>query len=135
LPEGYRLERDPEVLPLVAGGGLLVAAFSARGATEGAVREADWEAHGAERRPRRKPEFSGSLFHALERVMNLGEIVQKYGFHGRLVSLAISVSRIPKLFLIEFITRPRVYGGRSQPLVVPSPSLLSVISASPIHCS
>src|SRR5215211_8307787 len=37
--------------------------------------------------------------------MNLGENRMKCGFHGQLGSLAISVSRIPKPFLIEFITR------------------------------
>src|SRR5215207_6285065 len=36
--------------------------------------------------------------------MNLGKSRIKCGFHGRLGSLAISVSRIPKPFLIEFIT-------------------------------
>jgi hypothetical protein len=35
LPEGYRLERDPDVLLLLAGDGRLVAAFSARGARQG----------------------------------------------------------------------------------------------------
>src|SRR5215211_9215816 len=37
--------------------------------------------------------------------MNLGENRMKCGFHGQLGSLAISVFRIPKPFLIEFITR------------------------------
>ena len=46
LPEGYRLERDPEVLRLVAvDDGRLVAAFSARGTTQGAVEETAWEAY------------------------------------------------------------------------------------------
>src|SRR5215211_5752732 len=39
--------------------------------------------------------------------MNLGENRMKCGFHSQLGSLAISVSRIPKPFLIEFITRSR----------------------------
>jgi hypothetical protein len=43
LPEGYRLAREPDVLRLVSGDGLLVAAFSARGATQGAVEEAAWD--------------------------------------------------------------------------------------------
>lgn len=44
LPEGYRLERDPDLIVLRDNHGRFVAAFSARGATrdaiEGAAREA-----------------------------------------------------------------------------------------------
>src|SRR5215207_3887416 len=43
--------------------------------------------------------------------MNLGKSRIECGFHGRLGSLAISVSRIPKPFLIEFITRSRERDG------------------------
>src|SRR5215204_4038485 len=57
--------------------------------------------------------------------MNLGKGRIKCGFHGRLGSLAISVSRIPKPFLMEFITRssewrvagPGLEGGK---VAVPS---------------
>ena len=42
LPDGYRLERDPELLVLRADNGRFVAAFSTVGATEGAVWEAAW---------------------------------------------------------------------------------------------
>jgi hypothetical protein len=45
LPEGYRLAREADVLLLLAGHGRLVAAFSARGATQGTVEEAAWEAY------------------------------------------------------------------------------------------
>jgi hypothetical protein len=57
LPEGYRLERDPDVLRLVAGeDGLLVAAFSARGATQEAVEETAREAYEtAHQRRKAKP--------------------------------------------------------------------------------
>jgi hypothetical protein len=44
----------------------------------------------------------------LERVMNLGENRIEMRIPRRLGSLAISVSRIPKAFLIEFITRSRL---------------------------
>ena len=56
MPEGYRLAREPDVLRLVSGDGLLVAAFSARGATQGAVEEAAWDAYETAR-PRRKWKF------------------------------------------------------------------------------
>jgi len=53
LPEGYRLERDPDVLLLLAGDGRLMAAFSARGATQGAVEQTAWEAYEPARQRRR----------------------------------------------------------------------------------
>lgn len=56
LPEGYRLQRAPDVPLLLRSDGLLVAAFSARGAAEWAVETAAWEDHeGA--RPRGMPKF------------------------------------------------------------------------------
>jgi hypothetical protein len=64
LPVGYSLERDPEVLLLVAGAGLLVAAFSARGATRGTIEETAWEAYETAR-PLRKPKLRDRFFHAL----------------------------------------------------------------------
>jgi hypothetical protein len=45
LPEGYRLEYDPEVLLLVAGDDVVVGVFSARGATERTIEQAAWEAY------------------------------------------------------------------------------------------
>jgi hypothetical protein len=43
LPQGYRLEEDPDVLLLLRPDGSLVAAFSARGADPPEVFAAAWE--------------------------------------------------------------------------------------------
>jgi hypothetical protein len=43
LPEGYRVERDPDVLVLRADDGRFVAAFGIRGATEESVRVVAWQ--------------------------------------------------------------------------------------------
>jgi hypothetical protein len=53
LPEGYRLQRDPDVLLLLAGDGRLVAAFSARGARQGAVEQTAGEGYETARQRRR----------------------------------------------------------------------------------
>jgi len=65
LPEGYRLERDPDVLLLLTSDGLLVAAFSARGATQGALEETAWGAYDETAQPRQKPKPREHLVHAL----------------------------------------------------------------------
>jgi hypothetical protein len=63
LPEGYRLERDPDVLLLLDGDGRSVAAFSARGARKGAVEETAWEAYETPRQ-HRKPKRRGRFLRA-----------------------------------------------------------------------
>src|SRR5215211_3408815 len=62
--------------------------------------------------------------------MNLGENRMKCGFHDQLGSLAISVSRIPKPFLIEFITRSSPWRPVT-PLSVGPPPLRPRRSCSP----
>ena len=67
LPEGYRLAHDPDVVLLLLGSeGLVVAAFSARGASRGAVEETAWEAFETAQ-PRRKPKLRERFFRALRR--------------------------------------------------------------------
>jgi hypothetical protein len=45
LPPGYKIEHGADVLLLRRGGGTVVAAFSARGATAKVVKRAAWDDH------------------------------------------------------------------------------------------